>query len=207
METDTALRYRFENTISGAGSGTKAAIKGAILKVPLVDGVEVVENKTDETVDGIPPHSFKCFVLSPESQDTLIAEAIFKKKPLGIKAAGEVAVNIVDESGVTHTVNFSRTKQKNVYIKININVNNYFESDGVNQIKEHISLFINNLKNGEDVYISSIYGYIYKAAGVVNVSNLMLSTNGSDYNTSNITVNSDEVARIEPTNIEVVVNT
>lgn len=204
-ETDAALRDRFNVTVSGSGSGTAMAISGAIARVPLVDGVTVVENDSDETVNGIPPHSFKCYVLSPETQDTLVAEAIFNKKPLGIKAVGDVAVEIADNSGVTHTIHFSRAMQKDVYIKLTINTDNYFESDGAEQIKSYISQYINTLKNGDDVYLSKVYGYIYKAAGVVNVSSLTMSTNGSNYSTNNITVESNEVARIDTANIEVVV--
>lgn len=206
IETDVALRNRFNSTVSGAGSSTATAIKGAILRVPLVDGVEVVENDTDSTVNGIPPHSFECFVLSPTSQDTLVAEAIFNKKPLGIKAVGDITVDIVDESGITHTVAFSRTKQKDIYIKLSITTNIYFEANGADQIKSYIAQAINTLMNGEDVYLSSIYPCIYKAAGVVNVTSLTMSTNGSTYNTNNVEVNSDEVARISVDNIEVVVD-
>lgn len=205
METDTALRERFHNTISGAGSGTATSIKGAILRVPFVDGVEVVENDTDGTVNGIPPHSFECFVLSPESQDTLVAEAIFSKKPLGIKATGDISVDIVDDSGVSHTISFSRTKKKDIYIHITIYTNHYFESDGIHQIKSNIAQHINNLKNGQSVYISSLYGYVYKEAGVVNVSSLEMSTDNITFNNSDITVNSEEVARVDISNIEVVI--
>ena len=56
------------------------------------------------------------------------------------------------------------------------------------------------------MYLASIYPYIYKAAGVVNVSSLKMSTDGSTYSTDNITVDSDEVARIDTAKIEVVVS-
>lgn len=206
IETDVDLRARFNSTVSGGGSSTAAAIKAAIMRVSQVSGAEIVENDTDSTVDGIPPHSFECFVLSPTSQDTAVAEAIFSKKPLGIKAVGDVDVEIIDDSGVTHTISFSRTKQKDIYIKITITTNNYFESDGADQIKNNIAKYINTFKNGEDVYLASIYPYIYKAAGVVNVSSLKMSTDGSTYSTDNITVDSDEVARIDTAKIEVVVS-
>lgn len=205
IESDTALRDRFNATINGSGAATAASISGAVSRVALVDGVAVVENDTDTTVDGIPPHSFECFVLSPESQDTLVAEAIFSKKPLGIKAVGDVAVEIVDDSGVSHTVRFSRTIQRDIYIKLTVNVNNYFESDGKEQIKSYIAEYINTLKNGDNVYLSSIYGYIYKAAGVVNVSSLTMSTDGATYSTGNIEITDKEVARVDVANIEVVV--
>ena len=204
-ETDTALRARFGTTISGAGSGTDTAIKGAILRVPLVDGAVVIENDRDETVDGIPPHSFKCYVLCPESQDALVAEAIFSKKPMGIKAVGDVSVNVVDGNGIARTIAFSRTVQKNIYIKMSITTNQYFNANGVEQIKEAICEHINNLKNDDDVFLSSIYGYVYKVDGIVNVSSITMSTNGSAYSTSDIAVGIGEVARISAENIEVVV--
>lgn len=206
IETDTELRDRFNSTLSGAGSSTAASIKAAVLKVAQVDGCEVVENDTDETVNGVPPHSFECFILSPTSQDTQVAEAIFSKKPLGIKAVGDVNVDIVDDSGVTHTISFSRTLRKDVYIKINITTNIYFEADGIHKIKECIAQHINSLKNGADVYLSSLYGCIYKADGIEDVTSITMSTDGITYSTNNITINSDEVARIDTLNIEVVVS-
>lgn len=204
-ETDTALRARFAATVSAAGSGTKTAIKGAILRVPLVDGVEVVENDTDETLNGVPPHSFMCYVLCPETQDTLVAEAILNKKPMGIKAAGEVSVDVVDSNGITRTICFTRTKEKSIYIKLTLTTNQFFNTESVEQIKENIATYINGLTNDADVYLSSIYGYIYKVDGIVNVSSLTMSTDGGTYSAGDISIGIDEVARISTDNIEVVV--
>lgn len=205
IESDMDLRARFNLTVGGAGSATVASISGAIARVPLVDGVAVIENDTNETVNGIPPHSFQCYVLSPESQDTLVAEAIFSKKPLGIKSHGDIDVEIMDDSGVKHIISFSRTIQVDVHVRVEITTNSYFESDGIKQIKDQISFYINTLKNGNTVYMSSIYGYIYKAAGVVNVPSLTLSTNGSTYNSADIAIAGNEVARVNVADIEVVV--
>lgn len=205
-ETDVALRKRWDNTLSGAGSESYTAIKAAILQVPSVKGAEVVENDKDETVDGIPPHSFKCYVLAPATQDMLVAEAIYSKKPIGIRPVGDVSVDFVDKYGISRTIAFSRTAEKKLYIKMQITKNQYFEADGVEQIQTAIAEYINNLVNGEDVYISSIYGYIYKAAGVVNVASLTMSTDGSTYSAGNVTVGIGEVARIDTANIEVVAN-
>lgn len=205
-EKDVELRQRFDKSISGAGSGTKSAIEGAVSRVALVDGVIVVENDTDGTVNGIPPHSFETFVLAPESQDSLIAEAIFFKKPLGIKSHGEVEVEVTDAGGASHIARFTRTKQVDVYVKATVTVTNLFELDGVEQIKDNIANYINNLKNGNDVYLSSLYSYIYQAAGIENVPSLELSTDGATYSTDNISITSDSVARIDTANIEVVLN-
>lgn len=206
IETDTELRDRFNLTVSGAGSSTASAIKAAVLKVAQVDGCEIIENDTNETINGVPPHSFECFVLSPTIQDKQVAEAIFSKKPLGIKSVGDVDVEIIDESGVTHTISFSRTIKKDIYVSITITTNIYFETDGIEKIKDCIAQHINSLKNGADVYLSSLYGCIYKADGVEDVTSLTLSTDGATYGTNNITIDSNEVARIDTANIEVVVS-
>lgn len=200
-EGDTSLRIRFSESIAGAGSATIDAIRGAISRVALVDGVAIVENDTEETVDGRPPHSFECFVLAPESQDSLIADAIFSKKPLGIKCIGEVEVQVLDEGGKLHTVRFSRTLRKEIHIKVKILVNRYFESDGISQIRNNLSDYINNLANGESVYISSLYGYIHEAHGVINVQNLQISENGEEYFTDDFMVADYEIIRVSSDHI------
>lgn len=206
LEQDAELRSRFHKAISGAGSATVDAIRGAISRVPFVDGVEILENDTENTVDGLPPHSFECYVLSPTEQDQLIAEAIFSKKPIGIKSVGTVEKEVLDKGGKPHTIRFSRTLQKDIYIKCTVNVGNLFENDGEQQIKDSIAGYINNLKNNDDVYLSSIFGYIHKVSGVLNVPDLTMSTDGREYNTNNITISSKEVARIDLKNIQVTIS-
>ncbi len=206
IEKDVDLRVRFHKAISGAGSATIDAIMGAISRVPFVDGVEILENDTDQTKDGLPPHTFECYVLAPEEQDQEIADAIFSKKPIGIKSIGKVEKEVLDKGGKPHTIRFSRTVQKNIYIKCTVMVNNMFESNGTQKIKDSIAGYINKLKNNDDVYLSSIFGYIHDVAGVLNVPVLTMSTDGEIYSTNNISVSSKEVARIEVTNIEVTVD-
>ena len=206
-EKDTSLRLRFNKSVAGSGSATIDAIRGAISRVPLVDGVAVIENDTEETVAGRPPNSFECYVLAPESQDQLIAEAIFSKKPLGIKSLGNVEVEVIDEGKKTHMVRFSRTVRKEIHLKVKILTNQYFESEGINQIKENLMEYINNLANGESVYISSLYGYIHKVHGVVNVQSLTISDSGSEYVSGNIPIEDYEIARISSDSIEIEVVT
>lgn len=194
-ESDTALRIRFNQSISGAGSATLNAIRGAISRVPLVDGVTIIENDTDETVDGRPPHTFECYVLAPESQDTLIAAAIFDKKPLGIKSMGTEEVTITDENGKTHCVRFSRTLEKTVYLKAKVIVNQFFETEGLKQIQEKLLEAVNNLANGQSVYRSSLYGSIHQVNGIVNVQELSLSRDGTIFGAEDIPIGEYEIAR------------
>lgn len=206
-EKDTSLRVRFNKSVAGSGSATTDAIRGAIFRVPLVDGAVVIENEEEITVDGRPPHSFECYVLAPKSQDQLIAKAIFSKKPLGIKSLGSVEVEVLDEGGKPHIVRFSRTVRKDIRLKAEILTNQYFESDGTSQIKENLMEYINNLANGEPVYVSSLYGYIHGVHGVVNVQSLLISDNGTEYTSGNIPIEDYEIARISGDHIEIEVVT
>lgn len=206
-EKDTALRVRFNKSVAGSGSATTDAIRGAIFRVPLVDGAVVIENEEEITVDGRPPHSFECYVLAPESQDQLIAKAIFSKKPLGIKSVGAVEVQVLDEGNKSHIVRFSRTVKKDIRLKAKVLTNQYFESDGASQIKDNLMEYINNLANGESVYVSGLYGYIHEVHGVVNVQSLVISDNETEYTSGNIPIEDYEIARISGDHIEIEVVT
>lgn len=200
-ESDTSLRIRFGESVAGSGSASVDALHGALSRVALVDGVAIVENDTEDTVAGRPPHSFECYVLAPESQDQLIGEAIFSKKPLGIKSVGNIEVRVLDEGNKSHTVRFSRTIKRMVWIRAKVLTNQFFENDGVDQIKANLLEYINNLANGDSVYLSSLYGYIHDVHGVVNVQELLISRDGTNFAAANISVGDYEVARSEAGNI------
>lgn len=195
QETDTELRERFTATVSIQGSGTINSIAAAVLAVQNVDNVLIIENNTNQTVDGRPPHSFEVFVVAPTTKNQEIADAIFAKKPIGIKAVGDIECSVTDYSGTEHSIYFSRTTETSIYVSIKIKTNNLYESDGADQIKAAIVNHINELSNGEDVILSSLYGYIYGINGVTEVTELKLSTDGTTYTTSNITIAANQIAR------------
>ena len=202
LESDKDFRIRFANSLAGAGSSTESAIKGAIYRVPLVDGVSVIDNNSD-TASSIPPHSFACYVLAPESQYDEIAKAIFDKKPLGIQCIGDIERTVYDAWGKPHTVKFFATSKAELKISIQIKTNQYFESSGISQIKDNIANFINNLSNGSDVYYTSVFGYIHNVTGVVSVVDLKICKIGQNPGNSDIAIGEQEIARIDVSNISV----
>lgn len=202
LESDKDFRIRFANSLAGAGSSTESAIKGAIYRVPLVDGVSVIDNNSD-TASSIPPHSFACYVLAPESQYDEIAKAIFDKKPLGIQCIGDIERTVYDAWGKPHTVKFFATSKADLKISIQIKTNQYFESSGISQIKDNIANFINNLANGSDVYYTSVFGYIHNVTGVVSVVDLKICKIGQTPGNGDIAIGEQEIARIDVSNIRV----
>jgi len=112
-------------------------------------------------------------------------------------------MQVLDEGSKPHTVRFSRTVRKEIYLKAQILTNQFFESDGINQVKDSLLEYINNLANGESVYLSSLYGYIHEIHGVINVQSLTISENGTEYAVSNILIGNHEIARIVKEHMEI----
>ena len=200
-ETDASLRKRFSVAIEGVGSATATSIRGAVMRINGVNGCMIIENNTHETVNGRPPHSFEVFVHAPDAIDQEVAETIFEKKPIGIKSVGTVSLPVKDVTGNIQTISFSRITEMVVYIKVKVAVNDDFELNGVEQIKNALVNHVNDLTAGQDVIFASLYKYIFDVVGVSDVHELSVSTDGTSYNTQNVIVSDDKVARTTDTAI------
>lgn len=201
-ETDIKLRERFHKTIAGSGSGTIDSIYCEILRAQNVRGCMIVENDTENTdLQDRPPNSFECYVLGGNDLD--IAEAIYAKKPVGIKCVGDITVNIMDKGGFEHPIKFSRTIEKPIYIKIIIKVNNLFEKNGELNIKENLLNYFLSFANGEDVILTSLYSKIHNVIGVVETVSLLLSYDNINFLSSNIKCANNEVAVLDMDNISI----
>lgn len=206
IENDVSLRNRFEKTIAGIGSGTVDSIYSAILRVTGVTGCYIIENDTQTIVDNRPPKSFEAYVLGGNDEE--IAQAIFNKIPVGIATVTTVdsmhqrKINIEDIGGTPHTINFSRTIEKNIYAKINVEVDSHFETSGTDDIKSNIITHLANLTNGDDVIYSSLFSDVHRVTGVISAT-IKLSEDGETYTTDNIACQGSEVARSNTEYIEV----
>lgn len=198
IETDVALRARFVLTVGGIGSGTIDSLYSALWRVAGVTGVYIVENDTDATVSNRQAKSVECYILGGTDND--IANAIFSKMPVGIATVSTAdstykrVVEVTDTGGTVHNINFSRTKEKMIYIKISVAINTHFEESGVDDIKNSIITHLANLTNGDDVIYSSLYSDVHSVAGVVS-SVITLSEDGKSYSAADIVCKGSEVAR------------
>lgn len=206
-ETDEELRNRFHATHAGGGSATVDAIKAEILKVANVTGCSITENATDSTVNGIPPHSFKCYVTAPTSASTDIANAIFSKKPVGIPTVGSKSVTVYDKSNTAHIINYEPTVDVAIKASIKVAVDATFRTDGADLIKASVAEYINSLSNGENVVLSKMYAYIDKIEGVRDVTEIKIAKGTNTLAASNIAIADNEIARTDTTDITVVTDT
>lgn len=204
-ETDYSLRTRFSQALSSVGSSTLEAIRGAILRVSGVESVLILENDTNATnTAGVPAHSFRCYVLAPESIKQEIGEAIFSKKPIGVGTDGTESVTTTDIGGGTHTIKFSWTETVNVYVKCTLITDSNFSDEKKQEIKDNIVEKLSKYGNGQDVTASSLYADVY-VDGVTDVTTLEISSDGTNYGTSTITISDSQVARTTDSYIEVTV--
>ena len=204
-ETDKALRERFGEVIKGTGAGTWEALYGALGRITNVDGVVIVENDTAETVGTMPPHSFQCYIVAPNTLDQQIGQTIFDKKPIGIKPLGEVEVIALDRAGGEHLMRFSRAIEKKISLQATIKKTTSFPEDGIEQIKTNIANLINGLSNGDDVILSKLYSAIHAVDGVAEVANLQMKAGSGAFAAANIICLPAEFARIQKENMDLTV--
>lgn len=190
VESDYSLQKRFESAKEGRGSCNEIAIKSALMIVPTVSSVSIAVNDTDETdADGRPPRSFECYITGGKDYHEQIAQTIFDKKPLGIKTHGAIAQDILDEGGYPHTIFFSHTADIAVYVRIAITTTPEFAGTVAKQeIRNNIRTYINNVGVGNPVILSALYGLIHNVSGVKEVTEVLLSTDNTTWNASNVVV-------------------
>lgn len=203
-ETDEELRIRFRNTKLERSSNILDSLYSTLLNVDGVTEVAIYENDTDITdSNGVLPHSFLPVVLGGSSQ--LIAESIWKNKPLGILSQGNTEVDITDSQGFVHTIGFERPNPVTVYVTINLSLNpedpNIFPGDGVDQIKQAIINYAaTNFGVGDDVIFSRLYTPINLIPGH-QIDSLFVGTSPNPVTSANVVIDFNEISSFESVNI------
>jgi uncharacterized phage protein gp47/JayE len=201
-ETDEELRLRFRNTKFERSSNILDSMYSALINLDTVDSVTVYENDTDITdVNGLPPHSFMAVVLGGESE--VIAETIWDNKPAGITSVGDTTIEIIDSQNFPRDINFQRPSPVNIYISIELGIDEEYPADGADQIKTAIIEYANQeFGVGKDVIYSRLYTPINSIPGH-QVNELFIAITPSPAATSNISIDFDEIASFSSVNIDI----
>lgn len=209
VETDASLRNRREAELAGRGNGPLPAIRADLLNVgqgtanAVVDCV-VFENVTD-VVDafGIPAHSFEAVVLGGLDAD--IRQTIFETKPAGIRPHGAVSGTVVDSTGISHTIKFTRPTAFLIWIEIDVTYNAAtWPLDGPDQVKAAILAALtpaNGYTLGKDVTVWGIGAAVDVVPGVLNVTAIRVGTAPAPVGTSDISIGIREVALFDSARI------
>ena len=192
-ETDTELRERYFQSLDRAGGSTTTSVRANVLEETETSDCIILENITMEVDgNGLPPKSLETIVFGGTNQ--AIANAIFEKKPGGIEPFGSITETVIDASGNSQDVGFSRATGINIYIKAELITNSDYPADGDNQVISEIEDYINNLSINENVIYRKIIDVIFNITGVVDVNALYLDTVDPPTGESNITIGFREVS-------------
>lgn len=165
-EDDATYRARLimENVAKPGPSA--AGIKSALMNLSGVRQVNVVENPNAEANQyGDPPYSVHIYVLGGKEQN--IAQCLVDNVAAGITMAGTKQITAQDNTGTPQTVSFDFAKDKPIYATVQIRTNEEWNADeGVQDAKQAIADYVNNLLMGQEVYLTKIYPSIYSIPGV-----------------------------------------
>ncbi|QXN60107.1 hypothetical protein KUA24_40 [Vibrio phage HNL01] len=182
VERDEELRVRIAAQSENAGTATKPALEASLRNTEGVTSALVIENDTMETVNGIPPKAFQCFVSGGEEQD--IAETIYNTMPATIGTAGDISRNVIDDNGDVKVVKFSREPLVPAWLRITYTLNSEesFPADGEDLMIEACINKGNSMYKGEDLVGSKFYSALYASTSGMYVTNVeaAVTSSGSD---------------------------
>lgn len=202
VESDVALRARHARSTRGTGSATVEAIKARMLEdVDGVTSIAIYENRTNLTVDGIPPHAYESVIEG--GTNSAIAAQLWLTKPAGIETHGNVTVLTPDTAGDNQTVKFSRPVTVYGWLSVQVDSLNTEETlPGTAEagIKAAAVAYANaNIGVGNDVIVQRFYGPIYTAIPGIGTMTIKADvtagpTDTPTYSPSNIAIGRAEIA-------------
>lgn len=182
-ETDPQLRARRERSLVRAGTATAEAIYSALADLNL-QFVAILENDSDVTVDGVPPHSFNTVVEGGALQD--IAQRIYNNKPISIKAFGDNVVQVADSQGYLHPIGISRPTKVPIYVRCRVVRPDNVAINSLRNIRDALVNHVNSLQIASAVEWSKMFGPATAAAPKVNVKTIEISLDGTTWQTADI---------------------
>lgn len=201
VESDIELRLRQANAARAVGSATVKAIRARLLaEVAGVSSVSIYENRTQNIVNSMPPHSFETIVQG--GIDQLVGNNIWANKPAGIETYGNVTVMVKDDNGESQEIKFSRPVPQ--YLWVRVTVNSYYGEeelplDLVAAIKNSVLATADSLTVGEDVITQRFIGPIYMSTvgiGMMTIETAITSSPSDTpvYSTDNKPISRSQLA-------------
>lgn len=156
-ESGSELRARQATSVAIPSLTVLDSLRGSIANLSLVTRSKIYENDTDQENDkGISAHSIAAVVEGGSNED--IAKVLFRKKAPGVSTQGTTSVDIVDNYGLTNTINFYRPAYIDVDVIINVKRIQGYTDQSTEDIKIKVASLLNALTIGSDVSVSSLWG-------------------------------------------------
>lgn len=195
-EPDALLRLRREAEVAGAARGTVDGIRAQLSKLSGVTSVQVYENATDATVDSMPPHSVEAVVLGGDEQEIL--DTLLACVAAGIATYGTTSGTATDSEGVEHTVKFTRPAEVDVYMDIEIETDDGYETDAA-AISAIVDFFA-GWPPGSDITAGLIREAL-DLPGVVDTPQVFLGSAPSPGTSARVVISNRQIAKATADNI------
>lgn len=211
-ESDGELQDRYYQSLSKTGARRIESVEANVLdEVAGVRNCVAIENETNQyDKDGRPPHSFETIVLGGNDEE--VAEAIFAKKPGGIRAYGTTYHHIfIDERGLEHMVSFTRATTITVHVRVHIKRNNRYPAGGDRQVIAQVVRYIGGAYDGTiypgvgmsaNVVVAKAEARVLSVDGIEDVM-IEFSTDGVNFGAQNVLIGFPEVAETDESKVEV----
>jgi hypothetical protein len=212
IESDSAYRVRRVVELAAQGGGTFPGMRADLLQLSTVRAAIVVENDSDDTVDGLPPHSFECVVRSDTgaSDEANIAALIWGNKPLGINPFGVIITSVPDSEGVMHAVGFSRPTELQVYVALRLLTDpSMYPGDAATKaalvVTAEDTTAIGFLDVGVDVYAGRLIAAAMAQPGVLNAEARVALATITSFDTAPVAVivGQREIATLDTSRISI----
>ena len=200
-EDDSEFRMRWLSNQSLANSATKDGMRKALEKfVENPKDLNVVQNRTNSTVKGLPPHTMQVVIYSAESNKT-IAQAIFDHLLDGVLTYGTTTVEVEDSSGTKEDISFTRATVVHIYFKVTVKIKNGYTMAQINIPQVIVDNF--DLSLGEKVIANNYIEYINDIDGVDYIEDIKVSENGTTWVAVDV-LEYNEIASVDKNNITVI---
>ena len=162
-ETDASVRARIRHSLAGRSSGSADALLAAVKAARGVRDAVVYINETDSTDSiGIPAHSIA--VVTRAGVANAIAQAIYDKKAPGIGTWGSNSGIAVDTEGREHTIAFTRSTEKKIYLHLYIRVVEGGNQETIqNAVLPAVTEYLDSLSLAVPLNVPQLYGAAYAA--------------------------------------------
>lgn len=208
-----ASALNVDDYFDGITSSTNiVTISDSYLNIVDIDfNANTTDSSAGAEILNMPSKSIECFVYGGTDED--IYTSIFDTKAAGIMAYGNNFYSVEDSLGNFHPIGFSRPDFIDTWVNADITTNDVFPLDGNTQVQTEIIKYIGGIDEdnteyvglglGEDVIRTRIIAAIHNVDGIIDVD-LTIGTESSSLSTSNIEINTEEVAITDDTKVEVV---
>lgn len=206
-ETDEEFRKRWMLNSSTASANTDDGLEKALLELVNPDSdLQIFDNRTGETVDGIPAHSLR-IVINTAYDDETVAQTIFKHLVDGnmFGLQGAISVKVTDSEGESETIKFDRAEVQDIYIQIRVAVQNRISMATIQtEIKDNIIAYItkHRFDMGSIIYANMFAASVYEVNGVAGISQLKISKNNLNW-VDQIQLTKTQVPNFDSTRIQV----